>query len=75
MKTAYRDASLVALLLIAVLAGCASGEPLITEEGRDDCRRGESLVCRGKTASKIEGSKLSGSEFCTCEPSDWPTHL
>jgi len=57
---------------LAIIGGCAGQDSMLTSSGKPlDCQTGESLVCRGQTATKIKASLRSNGAHCTCESEIW----
>ena len=63
----YRLARLSALgIVLTALLGCATGNPAQSSVS-SGCQAGETLVCRGMTASNISPRHRMNSPFCTCQ--------
>ncbi len=55
-------------LALLVTAGCAGSAAVADRPARERCLPPESLVCYGKTATKVgDRSRLDDVDYCRCE--------
>lgn len=62
--TVLRQIMLLCAAMTLLLAGCAGSAGTALQPPR--CTASETLVCYGKTASRVE-TRMNQSDFCRCE--------
>lgn len=71
MNTVRCLQKLLAAGLLTTIGGCAALSDSVPPNGaKQSCAVNEVLVCKGRTATRLESGGNEAVEFCHCEPAN-----